>query len=107
MWLNILDWADTGDPIDPEGDIKAIRELKRILKPGGNLYFVVPVGKPLLRFNAHRIYSFGMICAYFADFALREFALIGDDGELILGADGSSADAQDYGCGCFWFKKQE
>jgi SAM-dependent methyltransferase len=44
-----------GDPIDPDGDLKAIRELKRVLAPGGNLLFVVPVGKPSVVFNAHRI----------------------------------------------------
>lgn len=47
-----------GDPIDPQADITAIKELVRVLKPGGSLLFVTPVGKPKIEFNAHRIYAF-------------------------------------------------
>ena len=50
-----------GDPIDPNADIKAINELKRIIKPDGHLLIVVPIGKPKIMFNAHRIYSYEMI----------------------------------------------
>jgi SAM-dependent methyltransferase len=98
-----------GDPLDPEGDLKAMRELKRVLAPGGTLLFVVPTGKPRIMFNAHRIYSFGQIKEYFAELELREFALIPDspqDGGLIFDAPSEVADAQSYGCGCFWFVKK-
>jgi len=47
-----------GDPIDSDGDLKAVSELKRVMKIGGNLLIVVPVGKPKVVFNAHRIYSY-------------------------------------------------
>jgi SAM-dependent methyltransferase len=50
-----------GDPIDPKGDLKAIAELKRVVKPGGWLRFVVPVGQARIRFNANRVYSFDQI----------------------------------------------
>ena len=33
-----------GDPLDPEGDLKAMAELQRVVAPGGSLIFVVPVG---------------------------------------------------------------
>jgi hypothetical protein len=46
-----------GDPLDPQGTNKAARELSRILAPGGNLFLAVPVGRPRLCFNAHRIHS--------------------------------------------------
>ena len=32
-----------GDSLDPDGDLKAIAELKRVLAPGGNFLFVVPM----------------------------------------------------------------
>jgi hypothetical protein len=46
-----------GDRLDPDGDIRAIDELKRVLAPSGSILIVVPVGKPRIVFNAHRIYS--------------------------------------------------
>lgn len=97
-----------GDPLDPEGDLRAISELKRVLAAGGDLLFVVPVGKPRIMFNAHRIYSHGQIAGYFSDLELREFSLVPDDprvGGLVRNATSELADAQSYGCGCFWFRK--
>ena len=78
-----------GDPLDPDGDLKAMGELKRVLAPGGLLLFVVPVGQPRVCFNAHRIYSYGQIVEAFAKLYLEEFALIPDDsidGGLIINA---------------------
>jgi SAM-dependent methyltransferase len=98
-----------GDPLDPDGDLKSIAELKRVLAPSGNLLFVVPVGKPKVMFNAHRIYSYEQVIAYFAGLKLEEFALIPDKAEsggLIRNASKEMADAQTYGCGCFWFRKE-
>jgi predicted SAM-dependent methyltransferase len=98
-----------GDPLDPDGDLKAIEELKRVLAIGGSLLFVVPVGKPRIMFNAHRIYSYGQIVEYFSDLYLKQFALIPDDfkdGGLVESAPETIADEQNYGCGCFWFIKQ-
>lgn len=97
-----------GDPLDPDGDLKAIKELTRVLAAGGDLLFVVPIGRPKIKFNAHRIYSYDQVISYFPQLKLREFSLISDDsngGNLIYNADKAMADAQDYGCGCFWFTK--
>jgi len=96
-----------GDPVEPDGDIKAISELKRVLTPNGNLLFVVPLGKPKIMYNAHRIYSYKQIIDYFKGFELSDFSLVPDDKKLgfILNASKGLADAQNYGCGCFWFKK--
>lgn len=97
-----------GDPLDPDGDIKAIKELKRVLAPGGSLLFVVPIGRPRIVFNAHRIYSYDQIIACFEGLDLKEFSLVPDNGVqagLIQNASREQANAQRYGCGCFWFKK--
>ena len=95
-----------GDEIDPQGDLKSITELKRVLMPGGDLLFVTPVGKPKIEFNAHRIYSYEQIIEYFSPFSLKEFSLIPDAGGIIINADPVLVKEQEYGCGCFWFKKQ-
>lgn len=94
-----------GDSIDPDGDIKAISELKRVLTKDGSLLFVVPVGKPRIEFNAHRIYSYEQIEEYFKDFELKEFSLITDNKKFIERADKNLVSEQKYGCGCFWFIK--
>ncbi len=95
-----------GDELDTKGDLKAIEELKRVLKPGGTLLFVTPIGKPRIEMNAHRIYSYEMIKEYFSPLILNEFSLIPDEGGLINNADPALAALQQYGCGCFWFKKE-
>ncbi|SCL76320.1 hypothetical protein L21_2245 [Methanoculleus chikugoensis] len=99
-----------GDPLDPDGDLKAIAELKRVLAVGGNLLFVVPIGGiAKIRFNAHRIYTYSQIVRYFSDLQLVEFSLISDTPQSngpISTATEDDADKCLYGCGCFWFRKR-
>ncbi len=97
-----------GDPIEPEGDITAAHELARVVADGGSLLFVVPVGKPRIQFNAHRIYSYDMVLEMFPTLTLKEFSLIPDnalDHGIIYNATKEQSDRQHYGCGCFWFTK--
>ena len=97
-----------GDPPDPDGDRKAMHELRRVLAPGGELLFVVPVGRPRICFNAHRIYGFHQVLEAFADLQLKEFALIPDDpamGGLVSNPPEAVVALQNYGCGCFCFRK--
>ncbi len=94
-----------GDPIDPQGDIKAMSELSRVLAKNGQLLFVVPVtGKPKIQFNAHRIYSYDMIVQVFSKFKLEDFTLITDDRRYVESASKQEADRQSWGCGCFLFR---
>jgi len=93
-----------GDTLDSNGDLRAIAELKRVLAPRGDLLFVVPVGRPRVMFNAHRIYSYEQILNYFSDLTLKEFALIPDDqatGGLMRHANPELVKDQTYACGCF------
>lgn len=46
-----------GDPLDPDGDLKAMQKMKSIVKPGGLLYLSLPVGKDKVLFNNARIYG--------------------------------------------------
>lgn len=99
-----------GDALDPNGDLKAIDELKRVLAPGGLLYFVVPVGQPRICFNAHRIYSYEQIVEYMTPLELVEFSLIPDDGQLVgivEHADPGIVSLQKYACGLFIFRKND
>ncbi len=97
-----------GDPLDYEGDLKAMQELKRVVAKEGNLLLVVPIGKNKICFNAHRIYSYEQIVNYFNGFNLVEFSLIEEEGTngLLQNPTSEVIATQTYGCGCFWFKKQ-
>jgi len=46
-----------GDPLNPEGDLRAMKKMKRIIRKRGIFFLSVPVGKDLLVWNAHRIYG--------------------------------------------------
>jgi SAM-dependent methyltransferase len=97
-----------GDPIDPIGDIKACSELSRVLAVGGSLLYAVPVGRPRIEFNAHRIYSYDQVLTCFPQLVLKEFTLIPDrpeDGHLMRNATKEMSDVQHFGCGCFWFQR--
>jgi len=97
-----------GDPLDPEGDLKAASELVRVVSPGGSLLMVVPVGMPQVQFNGHRIYTYELVMQMFRGLNLQQAALIPDsalEGDLMLAAPADAFNRQEYGCGCFWFKR--
>jgi len=97
-----------GDNIDPNADLKTLSELERVLAFGGNMLLVVPIGKPRIQFNAHRIYSYEQIIASLPKLKLQEFCLIPDDkqdGGIIKNPEQEIIKTQKYGCGCFWLTK--
>ncbi len=94
-----------GDPLDPLGTQKACADLSRVLCPGGDLFFSVPIGSPRVCFNAHRIFDPAQITAYFSGLKLIEFSAVDDDGKLCLNADPAKFAACQYSCGLFHFSK--
>jgi hypothetical protein len=95
-----------GDPLDPDGHVKAAGELSRVLAHGGDLYVSVPVGRERVCFNAHRVFSAATVKELFATLELQEFALVDDAGRFAPGADAAAAEAQEYACGLFHFVKR-
>jgi len=101
-----------GDPYDPEGDIKAMNELSRVLAPGGSLLFVVPAGKEArLQFNAHRIYTPELVEKSFTALKLKDFSYISDPvnwpERFYQSASSKDIGNDVYGCGCFHFIKPQ
>jgi len=94
-----------GDPLDPLGTEKACKELARVLAKEGNLYFSLPIGKPKICFNAHRIHSTNQILQCFNGLKLVEFSGIDDSGNFRQNIDINALKDEDYACGLFWFKK--
>lgn len=69
-----------GDPLNYDGDLKAIKELKRVLAVGGDLLFVVPLGADnRIFFNAHRVYTKQQVLDLFSELILKDFSLIPED----------------------------
>jgi len=98
-----------GDEIDPIGDIKAMKELQRVVAQGKHLLFVVPIGgENKIHFNAHRVYKPEFILKQFDLMDLKEFYYISGDNKDQISAHPSQIDLtkENYGCGCFWFIKK-
>ncbi len=95
-----------GDPLDPDGTKKACKELARVLAPGGTLYFSLPIGKPRLCYNAHRVHSPNQILKYFHGLKLVELSGVDDLGNFKEHIDKKILDHADYGCGLFIFTKK-
>jgi SAM-dependent methyltransferase len=90
-----------GDPLDPEGSIKAFKELARVIKKGGNLYLSVPVEKNnKVYFNAHRSFNIEYVLSFFKDFDLI-------DSKYIYGKEFTISRRDGFGTGCFHLKKNK
>lgn len=68
-----------GDPLDTRGDIKAMREVWRILRPGGHAVLTIPYGFPTVVFNLHRIYDQGRMALLTRGFTevAAEYSMLG------------------------------
>lgn len=96
-----------GDPLDPEGSSKAAGELVRVVALGGSLYLAVPVGKPRICFNAHRIFSPTDVSFMFPGLTLVEFSWVDDAGCLhVAGRPEDAVDAH-YACGLYEFARED
>jgi SAM-dependent methyltransferase len=93
-----------GDPLNPAGTRLACAELARVLAPGGSLFFSLPVGRPRVCFNAHRIHAPSQILDYFPGLELAEFSAVNDQDRLLLRIRPEDVADADYACGLFWLR---
>ena len=68
-----------GDPSDVQGDLRAMKEAGRILRPGGHVVLTIPYGYPTVVYNLHRIYDRGRFQRLTEGFevVLEEYSLLG------------------------------
>jgi len=92
-----------GDPLDPDGPTRAARELARVVAPGGALFLSVPVGRPRVCFNAHRVLAPEAVVELVRPLTLVEFAWVDDAGALRGPAAPAAAAGAEYACGLYHF----
>jgi len=95
------------DPVDPNGHIRAISNLAKLLANDGVLYLSVPIAScNRIDFNAHRVFqpSYFERVLQSCGLSVRDFALVDDNGDLHLSDDltiSALMPSLDYGCGIF------
>jgi SAM-dependent methyltransferase len=94
-----------GDPLDPQGSLKAALELQRVIRQGGKLFISLPIGLERVCFNAHRIYSPDSVVKMFSRLNLVDFSYVDDKGRLMECRIPSLTSDIQYGCGLFVFEK--
>lgn len=69
-----------GDQLDPDGHLKGLAQLKRMVASGGRLILSTPVGHERVEFNAHRVFSPATMLSWFADgWTIEKSAVIDDE----------------------------
>ena len=94
-----------GDPIDPLGTMKALKELSRVVAKGGDLYLSLPVGEEKIFFNAHRVTHPRVVLENMEGMKLVSLSGVLDDGQYLECAGLDLLSRQKYGCGFFHFTK--
>jgi hypothetical protein len=94
-----------GDPVDVAGSEAACRELSRVLAPGGSLYLSLPIGRPRICFNAHRVHSVEQVQAFLPDLELARFDAVLDGGTWVDDCPLDKVRDADYALGLFHFTK--
>lgn len=98
-----------GDPIDPEACFKCFDKIQKKMKPAGDLYLSVPIGKERVEFNAHRVFYANTILECFPSMQLIEYSCVAE-GKLERNVPIHKYDIDlhngEFRYGLFYFKKK-
>jgi len=92
-----------GDSIDPEGTVKALNELMRVVSPGGQLLFSMPIGEEKVCFNAQRIWHPEKPISIFKELELVEFNAVDDNDNYLENISPLDVANSKYSCGMYRF----
>lgn len=99
-----------GDPIDPDGHLKGLDNIYKVLKKGGKFYFSTPIGSERINFNAHRVFAISTLLSLFeGKYLIDHFHFVDDRGDLHKNADVLAGKGNSFGliwgCGIFEMTK--
>lgn len=95
-----------GDNIDPDGTVKALSELMRVLAPGGQLLFSMPVGEERVCFNAQRIWHPEKPINILKELELVEFNAVDDNDNYLENISPMELANSKCSCGLYLFKRK-
>jgi SAM-dependent methyltransferase len=96
-----------GDPVDPAACFTFMENLARVLKPGGRLYFSVPIGRERVVFNGKRVFDPHTIIESFSSLELVGFSGYSASQGLRENAQIEDWKKHDLNCGFFEFGKSK
>ena len=96
-----------GDPVDPAACFTFMENLARVLKPGGRLYFSVPIGRERVVFNGKRVFDPHTIIESFSSLELVGFSGYSASQGLRENAQIEDWKKHDLKCGFFEFGKSK
>jgi SAM-dependent methyltransferase len=100
-----------GDNIDPDGHLKGLNNMYKILSRHGKFYFSTIIGPQRIEFDAHRVFSIEYLMNCFSGkYKIESFSYINDDNELFENAELDEKNILSnfgclYGCGIFELTK--
>jgi hypothetical protein len=101
-----------GDPIDPHGHLKGFSSLVDMLKPSAALYLSFPIGRPVVEFNAHRVFDCQEVLHWPSSelLCLQRFDYVDDEGALHESIPRDEIRARcaelKHGCGIYSFTRR-
>ncbi len=100
-----------GENLDYNGHLKGLHNIYEMLQEGGKFYFSVPIGKPRIEFNAHRVFAVKYLIEMLQEkYRIDSFSYVNDDGKLfrdipLIPEDFENSYGCKYGCGIFELTK--
>lgn len=102
-----------GDPINFDGHVIGLENMKKMVRPGGRFYLSTPVSREQrIEFNAHRVFSLPYLRDKLGDdFDVESLSYVDDTGRLHSDVDPDCPEAADsfglnYGCGILELRKK-
>ena len=96
-----------GDKVDPNGHLKGLDNICKMLQPAGKFYFSTIIGPQRIEYDAHRVFSIEYLLKIFSGkYSVESFSYVNDKNELfnngeLSGINISTNFGCNYGCGIF------